>query len=176
MASWVQSSYTNGRGAKITVNYTASYNSSTNKTTVTIQNYVIEWATGGASAFCEFAGTLFTARGDGVSEQQIAIYQSKSGNSPSVTVTVGTQYIFTHTFDPEKDIRLRLVTTVINAATYRPTNINASEVFHIAVYVSSGVHIDNGSGWDRYQPYIDTGSGWVRYGARIDNGGSWDNY
>lgn len=176
MASWVKSSYRSGRGAELTVSYSAVYDPNTNCTVVELNSYTVRWSTGGANGYCEFAGTLSLSRGDGANLINNTLWQSKNGVNPSVTYTLGQRFSIAHDFTSSKDIRLGVVTTSIKAANYIPDNLNVSERIHIADHQHSVVYIDSGAAFERYACYIDDGAQWQLHEAMADNGTAWENY
>lgn len=118
MASWNFSGYNNGRGASVTFTYTASYNASTNQTTVTITNYTSVFNTGGASGYCAMSGTLTVKAADNTgSAGTLGVSHSKNGKSPTISTDVSKTITVTHGTGTSKNIVLAFSGT-INSVTY----------------------------------------------------------
>ena len=119
MATWSFSGYTNGRGAAVTFTYSAVYDPSTNKTKVTITNYTAVFNTGGATGYCQLAGTLTVKAADNTgSAGTLNVSASKSNaNSPTVSTDVSQVIEVSHGTGTSKQITLAFSGT-INSVTY----------------------------------------------------------
>lgn len=118
MATWTFSGYSSGRGADVTVSYSASYNQSTNQTTVTITSISAAFNTGGTSGYCALAGTLTVKATDNSgSYGTVTVDQSKNGSYPTVDKDYNQTIIVNHGVGTSKKITLSF-TGRISSVTY----------------------------------------------------------
>lgn len=118
MSTWTFSGYSSGRGADVTVSYSASYNQSTNQTTVTITSISAAFNTGGTSGYCAVAGTLTVKATDNSgSYGTVTVDQSKNGSYPTVDKDYNQTIIVSHGVETSKKITLSF-TGRISSVTY----------------------------------------------------------
>lgn len=107
MATWTFSGYSSGRGADVTVNYSASYNQSTNQTTVTITSISAAFNTGGTSGYCALTGTLTVKATDNPgSYGTVTVDQYKNGSYPTVDKEYSQTIVVSHGVGTSKKITL----------------------------------------------------------------------
>lgn len=175
MATWTFSGYNNGRGAEITLTYTASFNPATNQTTVTITNCTSVFNTGGSSSVCELTGTLTAKAADNTaSSGSVNVSQSQNGNSITISTEIGQTITVTHAKGTSKQIVLAF-SGDINAAYYHayPEESTTVSVYTAVAYTLT---LNKGTGTnlvvDLYaSPFRSTFSGFttgaVIYGGEV---------
>ena len=148
MATWTFSGYNNGRGAAVTFTYTASYNASTNQTTVTITNYKSVFNTGGVSGYCSLSGTLTVKAADNTNSYgTLVASHSKSGNGPTVSTDVSQTIIVSHGTGTSKQVILSF-NGDINAVTWHtyPTDSTTYTTVTVASATARTLSISAGTG------------------------------
>ena len=172
MATWTFSGYNNGRGAAVTFTYTTAFDPATNKTRVTITNYTADFNTGGATGYCQLAGTLTVKAADNAASYgTLDVSQSKNGNSPTVSADVSQVIEVSHGTGTSKQITLAFSGT-INAVTYF-TYPNESNTVTVASATARSLSISAGSGAEisvsrQSSPWAAAGS--LSHGAAVYDG------